>query len=654
MSNLQPQHRKHFRPDIEGMRAIAILFVIAAHFAIPGFSGGFIGVDIFFVLSGCLITSILVREYESTQRIALLRFYTNRLRRLLPALATMIVVSSFAAHWFLADTQNLTQSKAGAAAVLWVSNLYFAFTNTDYFAAEHTSNLYLHTWSLGVEEQFYLLWPLGILLACYGLKNKPTSARLVVLFSTIALISLVGCLILAASNPTVSFYLMPTRAWQFAAGSLIWLLAKHVIPTQKQAHLTGWLGLFLLLASLVVIGSSTSYPSTLALIPTLGTCALLWAGTCTNQQHFSQPSSFLSAAFMQKIGRLSYSWYLWHWPVLVLGEELIGVKGDLGNSVLAITLSLVLAVATLRLIENPIRFGRPAKLLHKWQILAAMVVMVLINSQLLRWYVATEEYLERHSDSLYLQAASDVPMIYMHGCDDWYHSSELKPCTYGNENAENTTVLMGDSIGAQWFSTLTHVLDDPEKWKIVVLTKSSCPMVDEPYFYQRIGREYTECAEWRNSAIEWLQQRHVQKVFIGGTASSDFTDEQWQRGTLSILQKLTPHTDQLYLIEANPTLPFNGPECLQKTIGKAKQLQSCASKPANKRYEEVARILKETTQQVDNAHWIETSSFVCPQGICQAAQVGESGEQMVVYRDAQHLTDTFTIYATKYFKQQIQ
>ncbi|MDZ7924975.1 MAG: acyltransferase family protein [Marinagarivorans sp.] len=650
MNILQHQHKNHFRPDIEGMRAIAILSVVAAHFALPGFSGGFIGVDIFFVISGYLITSILIREYEDTQRIALLRFYANRLRRLLPALATVVIASSLVAHLFLPETQNLTQSKAGAAAILWLSNLYFVFADMDYFASEHTHNIFLHTWSLGVEEQFYLLWPLGILLACFGLKNKITHTRLMVLFGVIAIISLAACLTLVNSHPSAAFYLMPTRAWQFAAGALIWLLAIRVPPTQKHADLAGWLGLFLLLASLFLIGANKVYPSILALIPTLGTCALLWAGTTTAQQRLPQPTAFLSTTIMQKIGRLSYTWYLWHWPVLVLGEELIGVKGNLGNTFLTIVISLALAVATLHLIENPIRFGRPAKLLHKWQILAALVVMVLINSQLLRWYVATEKNIAQHSSGLYAQAASDLPAIYSHGCDEWYHSAEVKPCIYGNENAKNTAVLMGDSIGAQWFSTIAHMLDDADNWKLIVITKSSCPMVDEPYFYQRIGREYTECADWRNSAIEWLQQMRVQQLFVGRTVPSDFTDAQWKNGTLRILQKLAPHTDNLYLIEANPTLPFNGPECLQKS----KQSSDCSSELTNQRYQEVALILKDTTQQIANAHWIATSNLVCPNGVCQAAQTTESGEPLVVYRDSQHLTNTFTIYAAKYFKQQVQ
>lgn len=145
-----------FRSDIEGLRAIAVLLVIAGHYTIPGFGAGFIGVDIFFVISGYLISGILIREVESAGRIRLLHFYANRLRRLLPALAAMVIVSTLAAYHLLPQTQHPAQSEAGAAAILWISNIYFAFSDVDYFSAETSHNIFLHTWSLGVEEQFYL------------------------------------------------------------------------------------------------------------------------------------------------------------------------------------------------------------------------------------------------------------------------------------------------------------------------------------------------------------------------------------------------------------------------------------------------------------------------------------------------------------------
>ncbi len=631
-----------FRPDIEGLRAIAVLLVVCAHYAIPGFSGGFIGVDIFFVISGYLITGILVREHEASGRIALLRFYSNRLRRLLPALATMLVFSGIAVYYLLPQPQHLVQSQAAAMAALWVSNIYFALADVDYFAAETAGNAFLHTWSLGVEEQFYLLWPLCILAALGLLKSQPSVKRLAGVFIAIAALSLLACLVLAQHKPMLAFFMMPARAWQFAAGAGVWLLTRHHVCTAVQAKIFSGLGILALAVGLLLIGPGNAYPSAMALLPTLGAVALLWAGVGTYKPRVV---TYLGSTPMQTLGGLSYAWYLWHWPVLIIGQHLLPIQGHAGNTVLAIVLSLLAAIATRHGIENPIRYGRSAKLNPGWQIGLALCAMVLLNSQMLRWHTDTRDQLARSAETPYARAAADLPMIYQHGCDDWYQSDQLKPCSYGRDDAPHTAVLLGDSIGAQWFSTLTEMLD-PQDWKIIVLTKSSCPMVDEPFFYQRIQREYTECATWRERAIAWLQQRHVQHLFIGGTASSDFSPQQWTNGTLRILNKLAPHADAIYVIEANPTLPFNGPDCLR-----LHNPQHCQSSSANAKYQQVAANLQQAVAQQPKAHWLETSNFVCPKGQCQALRTN-AGE-VVVFRDSQHLTATFAASAAEHFLRQM-
>jgi peptidoglycan/LPS O-acetylase OafA/YrhL len=634
-----------FRPDIEGLRAIAVLLVIAGHYAVPGFAGGFIGVDVFFVISGYLITGILVREREHTGRIALLPFYANRLRRLLPALATMLAIGCFVAYRLLPPSQLLAQSQAAAAAaILWISNIHFAFADVDYFAAEATSNAFLHTWSLGVEEQFYLLWPLLILLATFRRKDQALTKTLTILFSGLALVSFGACLWLAQRQPSLAFYMMPARAWQFAAGALTWLLTRQHALGQPAANRVGAAGGALLLVALAVVTPRVTYPSLLALLPTLGACALLWAGTTPD----SRPHALLSLTPMQAIGRLSYAWYLWHWPVLVLGELLLPIRGNAGNTLLALAASGLAAFLTHRLIENPIRYGKARQWLPRWQIGLAISIMLLANSQLLRWQEDTQgKQVTQTTDSIYTRAASDIPMIYGDGCDDWYKSDALKACAYGKPDAPTTAVLFGDSIGAQWFPTLTAMLD-PEQWRIVVLTKSSCPMVDEPYFYQRIGREYTECANWRNKAIAWLQTQKIDRLFMGSTASAAFTDQQWQEGTQRILDKLAPKIPAIYLIEANPTLGFNGPDCLRQYQAAAPQ-QCAHGRADNSHYRHVAELLKQVTQNHPTTHWLETSNLVCPGGQCQALRDGT-----VIFRDSQHLTATFVAQAAPYFLRQVQ
>ncbi|WP_423458058.1 acyltransferase family protein [Ottowia sp. VDI28] len=642
-----------FRPDIEGLRAIAVLLVIGAHFAIPGLSAGFIGVDVFFVISGYLITGILVRERENTGRIALTRFYANRLRRLLPALATMLIISSALAFKLLPEAQNVAHSQAAAMAALWVSNIYFAFADVDYFAAETSGNAFLHTWSLGVEEQFYLVWPLLIILALRWAKGSSPKSALTALFAGIAVLSLGASLLASQTSPIIGFYMMPTRAWQFAAGALVWLLSRQRAPSQFQAKALGWSGILLLVMALIVIGPQTSYPGVAALLPTMATCALLWAGVSADGQRTTSPSALFSLAPMQAIGRLSYAWYLWHWPILVIGENLLPIKGNANNTVLAIAASLLAAMLTHRLIENPIRYGRPARAKNKWQIGLALFSMVILNSQLLRWNTYTQDQLTASKGDIYTQAAADMPIIYQHGCDDWYQSSELKPCLYGKADAEKTAVLLGDSIGAQWFPTLTAMLDD-RQWKIIVLTKSSCPMVDEPFFYQRIGREYTECAIWRDKAIEWLKTQKVDRLFVGGTASSAFTDDQWTEGTRRLLDKLSSGATAIYLIEANPALGFNGPSCLRQHQTQTGNDSVCPSTADNTSYARVSALLKSVVSTPSDArrskaNWIETSSLVCPAGKCRAIQNG-----VIVFRDSQHLTATFAELAAPHFLKQVQ
>ncbi|MFV9684087.1 acyltransferase family protein [Pseudomonas sp. NY15367] len=631
-----------FRPDIEGLRAIAVLLVIAAHFDLPGFSGGFIGVDIFFVISGYLITSILFKEQSSSGTIALGRFYTRRLRRLLPALATMLVVTSLLTSYLLHESQYQEQGIATAMAVVWLSNIYFTFSDVDYFGDENTSNAVLHTWSLGVEEQFYLIWPLAILLIAHYCKGRNIHITAIRFFTAITLISFCACMLFSVSDPQFSFYMMPTRAWQFSAGALVWLLSRDKRPSASIGVASASSGILLLLVALVIIGPNALYPGVLALLPTLATCLLLWAGSTSRQTIIGR---FLALKPMQWLGRRSYSWYLWHWPVLIIGEQLAPIRGHLGHTLLALAVSLLAAILTYALIENPIRYGTAARLKTRWQIVLAVFTMLLLNSQFLKWQTDTQRQLAT-ANQAFVRALSDAPSIYKQGCDSWYQNADLQPCIYGGENAQKTAVLIGDSIGAQWLPALERALD-PAQWRLIVLTKSSCPMVDEPYFYARIGREYTECAEWREKAIEWLQQQPVDRLFIGSTASNAFTDEQWQEGTRRILDKLAGSAQAIFLIEANPTLSMNGPQCLMRH-GTDHQT-ACQTPAGPAQYIHVAELLRAVAETQPNTYWLPTSKLVCPDGQCQAMRGAT-----VVYRDSQHLTANFVASTAPYFREQIQ
>jgi peptidoglycan/LPS O-acetylase OafA/YrhL len=348
-----PAHGAGFRPDLEGLRGVAILLVLVFHAGLPGTGGGFVGVDVFFVLSGFLITGLLVREREQTSRIDLPAFYARRARRILPA-AAVVLVGVLAASWVMLPPLDLGRTAGDvAASALSVSNIRFALQATDYFAADAAPSPVLHYWSLSAEEQFYLLWPALLVLATRG--SRPRLGAGIVL-GLVAAVSLAAAIAGTDSAPAWAFFSLPSRAWQLALGGLLAVTAPwhRRLPDALLAPV-GWLGLGAILAAVVLIDPGTPYPGTAALLPTLGAAAVVLAGA----RRWST-GVLLERSVTRFFGRISYSLYLVHWPILVLpaaglalGEEL-----PLEARVGLVGLSIVVAIACQRWVEEPFHRGR--------------------------------------------------------------------------------------------------------------------------------------------------------------------------------------------------------------------------------------------------------------------------------------------------------
>ncbi len=352
-----------FRPDLEGLRGVAILLVLLFHADLLGVTGGFIGVDVFFVLSGFLITGLLLRERERTGRIALRAFYARRARRILPAAAVVLLVT-LAAAWFVLDPLDLQRVAGDAIAVaLSVGNVRFALSATDYFASDTLPSPLLHYWSLGVEEQFYLLWPaLLIVVMLVAARVRRPRAGAAVALALLAVVSCAAALALTEPAQAWAFYSLPTRAWQLALGGFLAAIAPQLgrVSTRLLAPV-GWLGLAAIVAAALVIDPGTAYPGTAALVPALGAAAVIAAG----EGRFAV-GRLLAVAPMRFLGRISYSLYLVHWPLLVLpaaGLALDEVLPDQERAALAV-LAIALGWASYRWIEAPIhrgvRFALPA------------------------------------------------------------------------------------------------------------------------------------------------------------------------------------------------------------------------------------------------------------------------------------------------------
>ncbi|MDQ3885833.1 MAG: acyltransferase, partial [Actinomycetota bacterium] len=372
---MDPAHPGHgFRPDIEGLRAVAVLVVVLYHAAIPGLPGGFVGVDVFFVVSGFLITGLLLRDIVTTGTVRLARFYGARARRLLPAGITVLVAVAVASAWWLPPLQARSVLHDALASAAYAGNYRFAIRGTDYLAADAPPSPFQHYWSLGVEEQFYLLWPALLITAAWIARSAaaflrrpahrrpspgPPVAPILLVVIGVAVVSFAISLRWTYTAPPWAFFSLPSRAWELAVGGLVALSVPvwHRLPSLLAA-VAGWAGLALILVGCLRLGSSTPYPGAAALLPVLGTALVITAG-CTQAR--GGVGTALSLRPLRQVGRYSYCWYLWHWPVLVLGPVVAGHALGLEARFTAVAVSAGLAVVTTHAVEDPVRFAAPLR-----------------------------------------------------------------------------------------------------------------------------------------------------------------------------------------------------------------------------------------------------------------------------------------------------
>lgn len=637
------EFRLGYRPDIEGLRAVAILLVVAVHAGAKWLPGGFVGVDVFYILSGYLITGLLVQEAATSGRLGFANFYARRLRRLLPALLLMLAVTCILAKLLMPPTELPNQAANAASAALWLSNFQFAFWNIDYFSPSSDTALFLHTWSLGVEEQFYLVWPLLVVVTIGAWKyarRAPNVARLKWLFGGIFIASLALSLYWTRSSPMFAFYLMPSRAWQFALGALVFLVVgspafkiHSVAARSTWIRPLGWLGLAMILLAARLIQRTAPYPGTWALLPSFGAALVLAAGAHNANAGVGR---LLSWRPMQALGRVSYSWYLWHWPVLLLGAAVLDMD-SVRNRLLLVAVSLAIAAVSYHLFETPIRHNRKLVAKPVRAVMAALAVMLVAEVALRGWQAETKSVARSQEFAPFVAARTDQAIIYAKGCFGSYTATEVKVCTFGNPGATHTAVLLGDSKAAHWFPAYRQIYESPE-WRLLAITKSACPIVDASYVALTLRREYTECANWRRDALRKVAALHPDVVVLGESITYPFSKEQWITGTQQALRALGP-AKRVYLMVPTPELPFDGRLCPEPRsrlydmlVGKS----HCAANSRTKRLDDVRAWLKIAAAPFPNVHMVDMTDNVCPGGTCRSELDGR-----LVFSDAGHMTATF-------------
>ncbi len=551
------------------MRAVAVLAVVLFHAGVPGVGGGFVGVDVFFVISGFLITGLLWREVSTTGTVRLGRFYGGRARRLLPASATVGIVIMIASAVLLPPLLARTTIDDGIACALYVGNYRFALQGTDYFASETTPSPFQHYWSLGVEEQFYLVWPAMIIGTAWLIRRAgrrtgahatlPQSPYLLVL-ALVGAVSFAVSLVVTHVAPSVAFFSLPTRAWELAAGGLVALTAaqwRRLPPLP--AAIAGWGGLALILLACTLLGATTPYPGTAALLPVLGTALVIGAGCAAP---FQGCGRVLALSPMRAVGRVSYSWYLWHWPVLVvvLGGLAPVVGHALWLALAAVLISGGLAVLTLRLIENPLRFAaplrrsairslalggaatalavgvgvalhvpnpvgrgpaapaltitaRPAPAGRNVDLYDAAVQDAFAQVQAAVAASADLKAVPSNLDPPLADAVPKGPLVVSNGCVRNFFEVGQPECATGDTASTTTVALVGDSNAWMWGSAFQQVAAQ-RHWRLETLSKFGCPLLDLPIIYPPLRREYTECEQWRGQITARLQTEHPRLVVL--------------------------------------------------------------------------------------------------------------------------------------------
>ena len=647
-------------PAIQGLRAIAILLVVAYHADLP-IGAGYVGVDVFFVISGFVITAMVLRQSSTTGKVSFKRFWAGRVRRLLPALTLMVIVTMLLAIPFespIVSQKNVALTGIGAN--LWVSNGVLAYTTLGYFAPLAGANPLLHTWSLAVEEQFYIFFPIlvavGLWWARRGRRHVATSIG--VLLAVVAAFSLVLCIALTyvelpiPIGEALAFYSPLTRAWEFAIGAGIALaLHRGWRPARLVTSAAGPLGLGLLVLSLVIIRDPALFPGWLAALPAVGTGLIILACTGTNPL-----ARVLATKPMTFIGDVSYGWYLFHWPALVYvrtfwkpGTTPVWVD------VTTVVVALGLAYLSYRFIEQPIRHRQLLGGMRTVRLVAAFAIPSIILSSAV--YVG-----QKHGWGI--AKVSEMQAQLDHG--QWKYQAvcqspekitlrDMSQCTFPGTSSALPVILLGDSNAGVYADVLKSVTAKLHR-TLTIATTPGCSLVDvQPIANGQ--KPWINCIEFEKATLAWVKSQPKSLIIVasnvpvgndhftlkdssGRVTSGAAKQAVWQAALERTFRTLTADGHQVLLASTLPEFAFTD------TVGwtpQACQLVQAARDPAQCGMSESLASLDATQSmellaeraaaQVTGVPIIDVRSTVCAGGVCRT-NIGNRW----LFEDGAHLT----------------
>lgn len=630
-----------FRADIEGLRAISVLGVVLFHSGLSVANGGFVGVDSFFVVSGFLITSLLMKEVEATGGIKLSNFWARRAKRLFPnallTIAVTLVAVALVGPWSMKDSITLD----AIAAAFYVANYHFANRTVDYFDETTQSSPLLHFWSLGVEEQFYIVWPL-LLIAALSLRRMPPAKAALVALLFVTLASFIASLIWIQKNQPAAFFHTEARIWQIGVGGLLALNASALkrIPAVFLAVL-GWLGLVGLIACMLFYSVELTYPGLWALLPVASTAALIAGGNA----HRLAPVLLLKAPPLQWLGRLSYSIYLWHWPIIVMTPLIL--PGFADASIIALVLILPIAALAYYLVEDPLRRARWTPPRPKITIAtglagSSMVAGLALMITLLAPSIGGSAHARFHALMKNTELGSSK---LRRRCRFGVVEGQIRPCTFGDTKSSKVVALFGDSHAGHLFDGVDRAAA-AKGWALQVFVKYSCPPVDVEIFDARKRVLDKDCTNWRNLVLEHFVATKPELVIISswtglsqkmhaGASGEPLSEaeslKRWKDGFERVLKKLTAAGIDVAVIRNTPrNRRDNILDCIARSgpdsCGTARQEAIMTSPPD-----------VEVAQRFSNVTVKDLTDQFCGRNVCQAVLNG-----VIVYKDSTHITSTFS------------
>jgi len=645
-----------YRADIDGLRAIAVMGVVLFHASIPGVTGGFVGVDIFFVISGYLITSILINEQDNNGRIDFINFWARRTRRLMPSALLVILATLLVSYLVLTKIDFFYAIRDAVWASIYLINWTKLFSAVQYFDEGGKDGPFLHYWSLAVEEQFYIflafVFFIAVAIKKFLLRVSTWSvAKIVIALVVIAsIMSFIANIYYIYEAQPIAFFSTPTRIWQLGLGAGIGFIERsNYVPSKRIREFSSWAGLLLMLTANVVLNSNFSYPGMYALLPSIGASLFIFAFINGRDATLPLPSRILSTQLPVAIGKISYSLYLWHWPVFILWQAHYKTWEPV-DIVYTMLLTFALSIITYFTVENPIRFSRVLSIRPVSSLVGAVALslgFVLAGFQVQNVIAGQSLIVLNGGDAFVAEKVRrDLPKIYRSNpaCHLAQKDTIMPDCVFAETNSEKSMLIFGDSHMAQWFIPFEKMAAE-RNMKLYSRTKSACASIDIRQWNQTWKREYTECSVWRSKIMDEIERVKPDIVVLANSSRHGPIDENGdyitgqrkitalKEAELRTIERIRAAGSQVLLIQDTPWHTFDPFVCLEENTGNTNDCRT-----------EISEALRTNSpwsidgeSNVPGVHLLDMNKHFCDEEFCYVAN-----DDHIMVRDKHHVSKMYS------------